>query len=523
MDPFPPLGTIRRLVARGLVRDKEAGRSLPVEVPAPEALMPDDILPLLTGTARSAWLRLHTLILLRWLAVFGQSAAVLVAALGLGLDLRLDLCFAAIGAAAAFNLVAMRLGEGNRRLSEGEATVTLGFDLCQLGALLYLSGGLANPFALLLLAPVTISASVLTLRVTVLLGILASTIITALVLFHRPLTLASGEVLALPPLLTVGTWASLVVGMLFLAMYARRVTEETFSMSQALAATQLALAREQQITAMGALVAAAAHELGTPLATIKLVAAELADELADRPEQREDALLIGTQADRCRDILRSMATDGRDDAQVHVAPLSRLVEEAAAPHVDRGIRVITRIEGGLVEEGPPTQPELQRLPEIVQGLRNLVQNAVDFARAHVWIDLDWSATEIRVAIGDDGPGFPPELIGRVGEPFLRARAQPAPLAKSRPGYDGMGLGLFIAKTLLERTGAQLAIAQGSAAPAEARLAGPPEFSRPPGAVVTVTWPRARIEAGRPGRAPSLAPDAAPAAFPAGAAPAGLPL
>jgi two-component system, sensor histidine kinase RegB len=384
--------------------------------------MPEKALLLVSGAARSAWLRLHTIILLRWLAVFGQSAAVLLAALGLGLDLRLDLAFTAIAAAAAFNLVATRFGTGNRRLTETEAMLTLAFDLCQLGTLLYLSGGLANPFALLMLAPVTISASVLTLRATVFLGILASAIITALVLLHRPLTLATGEVLVLPPLLTVGVWASLLTGMVFIAIYARRVTGETFSMSQALAATQLALAREQQITALGGVVAAAAHELGTPLATIKLVASELADELADRPE-REDAKLIGTQADRCRDILKSMATHVRDDAQVHVAPLSRLVEEAAAPHVDRGIRVITRIEGGLVEEGPSWQPDIARLPEIVQGLRNLVQNAVDFARAHVWIDLDWSATEIRVAIGDDGPGFPPELIGRIGEPFLRPAAR----------------------------------------------------------------------------------------------------
>jgi two-component system, sensor histidine kinase RegB len=498
MDFPEPLETIRRLVARGPEGDKGGPGSRPLDDPAAGTEMADDLLPLVTGAGRSAWLRLHTIILLRWLAVFGQSAAVLVAALGLGLNLRLDLCFAAIGAAAVFNVVATRFAAGNRRLSEAEATVTLAFDLCQLGTLLYLSGGLANPFALLLLAPVTISASVLSLRATVLLGILASAIITALVLVHAPLTLASGEALILPPLLTVGTWASLVTGMVFIASYARRVTGETLSMSQALAATQLALAREQQITALGGVVAAAAHELGTPLATIKLVATELADELADRPSERDDARLIGTQADRCRDILRSMATHVRDDAQVQAAPLSRVVEEAAAPHADRGIRIITRIEGGLVEEGPPWQPDVLRLPEVIQGLRNLVQNAVDFAESHVWIDLDWTASQVRVAIGDDGPGFPPELVGRIGEPFLRPRPH---ALKERPGYDGMGLGLFIAKTLLERTGATLAVGQGCDEPAVARLAGPPEFSRPTGAVVAVAWPRSRIEAVRPGRAP----------------------
>jgi two-component system, sensor histidine kinase RegB len=498
-------------VARGLQSDKAVTRSQDVDTGrtgSPEMVAGDlhgaemsmyqEALPLMTRAERGTWLRLRTLILLRWFTVFGQSSTVLVAAFGLGVDLRLDLSFAIIGAAALFNLLFIRMGAEHRRLTEREATVSLLFDLCQLGALLYLTGGLANPFALLLLAPVTISASVLSLRATVLLGLVASVITTGLAIDSVPLRLATGEVLQLSPLLTVGTWASLTIGTVFLAIYARRVTGETFSMSQALAATQLALAREQQITALGGVVAAAAHELGTPLATIKLVASELADELADRPEQREDARLIGTQADRCRDILRAMGSGAKEDASVRVAPLSRLVEEAAAPHAERGIRIITRVEGGLVEEGPRRQPELHRLPEIVQGLRNLVQNAVDFARSHVWIDLDWNATEIRVAIGDDGPGFPPELIGRVGEPFLRGRAQiGTQINTERPGYDGMGLGLFIAKTLLERTGARLSIANGSADPAETRLAGPPEFSRPPGAVITVVWPRATIESGRP--------------------------
>jgi len=462
--------------------------------------MSEPDLSVFTAAERSAWLRLRTLLLLRWLAVFGQSAAVLVAAFGLGLDLPLALCALAIGASAAVNLVARLVSPENRRLSERGAVTVLLFDLFQLGFLLFLTGGLANPFALLMLAPVTISASVLSLRATILLGAAATAIITALVLTHVPLRLADGAPLGPPRILMVGTWASLVIGVVFLAIYARRVTGETFSMSQALTATQMALDREQRITALGGVVAAAAHELGTPLATIKLVSTELAEELADRPDQREDALLIRSQADRCRDILRAMGTRGMEDAQVASAPLSSVVEEAAAPHADRGVRIITRVEGAPVEDGPPRQPELARRPEIIQGLRNLVQNAVDFARTTVWIDLDWTPDELRVAIGDDGPGYPPDLIGRLGEPYVRRRAP----ARERPGYEGMGLGLFIAKTLLERSGAALAFANGSAAPEAARPAGPAEFSRPTGAVVSVVWPRRSTGGGaRPaGVAPS---------------------
>lgn len=463
------------------------------DIPDPGA---DPSLSLFTDAARSAWMRLRTMIVLRWLAVSGQTAAVLLAHFGLGLRLPLGLCAIVIGASVVSNLTAALITPRNRRLSEAEAALVLAFDLCQLGALLFLTGGLGNPFALLMMAPVTISASVLTLRATVLLALVAMAIITGLVLLHMPLRLASGLDLAPPPILMVGTWASLVIGILFQAIYARQVTTETFSMSQALSATQMALGREQRITALGGVIAAAAHELGTPLATIKLVSTELAEELAAGPAQcsdlREDALLIRDQADRCRDILRSMGPRGKDDTHVHYAPISSVVEEAAAPHAARGIRIITRVEGAPVEEGSGTQPELARRPEIIQGLRNLIQNAVDFARTTVWIDIDWTQSKLRVVIGDDGPGYPNELLGRIGDPFIRRRGGSP---RERPGYEGMGLGLFISKTLLARTGAELSFGNGSENPREARLAGPAEFSRATGAVAAVVWPRARVSRG----------------------------
>jgi two-component system sensor histidine kinase RegB len=430
--------------------------------------------------ARSEWLRLRTLILLRWLAAAGQSAAVLVATFGLGIGLPHLAVALAIGASVLFNVVAMAVAPRNRRLSEREAVLSLLFDLCQLGTLLYLTGGLGNPFALLIMAPVTISAAALTRRATVLLAVTAIGIITLLAGYSVPLRLASGEVLAVPPVLAAGTWTALVIGTAFLAIYARRVAHETFSMSQALAATQMALAREQQLSALGGVVAAAAHELGTPLATIKLAATELVDDLAAQPALQEDAALIGAQADRCTEILRAMGPQGKQDALVRSAPFSSVVEEAAAPHADRGIRIVTRIEGVA-----QSQPAMARSPEIVQGLRNLVQNAVDFASTTVWIDLDWDASELRLRIGDDGPGYPPELIGRIGDPFVRKR----PAAVERPAYTGMGLGLFIAKTLLERSGARVRF--GNAA------AGVRGETRPSGAIVMVAWPRARVAPGPP--------------------------
>ncbi|NBX42843.1 MAG: sensor histidine kinase, partial [Rhodobacteraceae bacterium] len=299
---------------------------------------------LFADDARSNWVRLETLLLLRWLAIIGQTITVAIAAYFIGLRVELGLCFLAIGASVISNLVAMAIFPRSQRLSDRDAMLTLLFDLTQLGFLLFLTGGLNNPFALLILAPVTISATALTLGSTVMLGGIAIGLITVLAFYHVPLRSLDGSVLQIPPLFLLGFWTAIVIGIVFLSSYARRVTKETHSMNQALLATQMALAREQKLTDLGGVVAAAAHELGTPLATIKLVSSELADELAEalanRPDLFEDAKLIRDQADRCRDILHSMGRAGKDDLQMRSAPFGEVLREAAEPHADRGIDLL---------------------------------------------------------------------------------------------------------------------------------------------------------------------------------------
>ena len=448
------------------------------------------------SAARSKWLRMRTLIMLRWLAISGQVIVIFIANRLLEIDLRLDLCATAVGVSTAFNIVATIVFPANNRLSERNAVLTLLFDLFQLAFLLFLTGGLSNPFIVLMLAPVIISATALTLWATITIGFIFVSLISLLLWFHIPLVTNSGELILLPELLTYGTWAALIISGVFLSGYAYRVTEETYSMSEALTATQLALGREQRLTALGGVVAAAAHELGTPLATIKLVAGELADELAEHQHLVEDAQLIGEQADRCRDILRDMGRVGKDDTHLHHAPILAVVEEAAEPHMDRSKRIMIRIDGAPHTENVPDQPQIPRQAEIIHGLRNLIQNAVDFAAARVWVDVGWDDQEIRIHVGDDGLGYPTDVIDKIGDPFVRKRQEKHKLRSSRPGYEGMGLGLFIAKTLLERSGARLTFANGTETPGKTpRLPlGPPEFARPPGAIVEVVWRRSDLEA-----------------------------
>lgn len=434
--------------------------------------------------SRGDWVRLRTLLALRWLAIVGQVVAIGVSWRFFGIAIDALPVFSVIAVAVAANLVSALVFPQNRRLSEAEALAVLAFDSCQLAALLYLTGGLNNPFALLLLAPTTVSATALNDLSTAAIGALTIVLVTLLAWAHEPLRFAGGAVIAMPDLLAFGFWLAIVIGVIFLALYARRVSAELHAMSDALLATQMALAREQKLTDLSGVVAAAAHELGTPLATIKLASSELADELTGRPDLLADARLIGAQADRCRDILRSMGRAGKDDLHMRAAPLQAVVEEAAEPHRHRNATLFIQSHGA-----GGSQPLILRRPEIIHGLRNLIQNAVDFARGSVWIDLDWSADSVTLTITDDGPGFPPQLIGRIGDPFMRSRARPDGADPARAHYEGMGMGLFIAKTLLERTGARLDFSNAS----DPFLS---EEERPArsGARVEVRWPRDLVAA-----------------------------
>lgn len=430
--------------------------------------------------------RLRTLVTLRWFAVLGQTAAVFVATYVFDIQIDAALAALAITASVLANGICYFGYPTNKRLSEVEAALWLLFDILQLAALLYLTGGLNNPFAMLALAPVTISATFMLTRSTVFLGLVAITMLTVISRNNIPLTDSTGTELALPLLFQFGFWIALLISLVFLALYARQVTTEMTAMNEALLATQLALSREQKLTDLGGVVAATAHELGTPLATIKLVSSELKEELSDRPDLFEDATLIGSQADRCRDILQSMGRAGKDDLHVRAAPIETVIREAADPHVHRGKTVTFAIlPGGGAH---PTQPIILRRPEIIHGLRNLIQNAVDFSESCVNIDIMWTDNRVQIQISDDGKGFPPSVIGRLGDPYVTRRKQSEDRAR-RPGYKGMGLGLFIAKTLLERSGAYIEFSNS-------RRHGHSGWSGQAtgGAVVLVTWPRDRLQA-----------------------------
>ncbi|MBT0957718.1 ActS/PrrB/RegB family redox-sensitive histidine kinase [Alphaproteobacteria bacterium KMM 3653] len=461
--------------------------------------MQDSTLGLFDAPGRSHWIRLRTLIVLRWIAIAGQITALVIAMQVVGLQLEIGLCLVAIATSVIANLISMFIFPESRRLSDTEALLMLLFDVSQLAFLVYLCGGLNNPFALLILTPVIIAATTLKLQSVLIIALATIGLTTLVSLFYIPLRDANGMVLAIPPIFAFGFWVALVIGISFTSLYARRVSMEIHAMSDALLATRMALAREQKLTDLGGVVAAAAHELGTPLATIKLVSSEMRDDISDmrHPPKTliEDIDLIQEQTERCRYILRSMGRAGKDDTHLRQAPLSAIIDEAAEPHRDRGKSVL--IHASPYPGGPEKQPILHRRPEIIHGLRNLIQNAVDFAASTIWIESHWTATHLTLRVSDDGPGFPPHLLGRIGDPFVGHRRS-AQNSAERPEYEGMGLGLFIAKTLLERSEGELTFANGSS-----DTTGPRR-----GAVVELRWPLSTVAVPRGAESLPLGPNMA---------------
>ncbi len=416
--------------------------------------------------------RLDTLVRLRWLAIIGQTTAVLAVYYGLDFELPIYACLAAIALAAWLN-VALRLRfHLTQRLEPDRAAWLLAFDIAELAVLLFLTGGLQNPFAFMFLGPVLLSATALPPRYTLTLGAFAVGCATVLVFVHYPLPWDSDDPLHLPPIYMMGVWLCILLAIGFIGVYAWQITEESRQLSEALAATELVLAHEQHLSQLDGLAAAAAHELGTPLSTISVIARELERAIAPSAPHGDDVRLLREQATRCRDILAKLTELSAGGEPFDRMPLTALIEEVVAPHRNFGIAIAVNTPSDRGAE-----PVGARNPAILYGLGNILENAVDFAANKAAVDVHWDEQTVDVTISDDGPGFAPEILGRIGEPYVTSRHhQPDDTSEES---TGLGLGFFIAKTLLERSGATVSF-QNRPAPER-------------GAIVRLSWSRSDFE------------------------------
>lgn len=418
----------------------------------------------------SRLVRLDTVLRLRWLAILGQLAAIFIVVQGLGFDLPIIPCFAVIGVAAAINIAMQLLYPTVHRLTPPAAAALLGSHIAELATLLFLTGGLQNPFSFLFVAPVLISATALPPRLTLTLAAFAIACMSVLGFFHLPLPWNDDDPLVLPQIYMFAVWLSIVLVIGVTSLYAFQVTEESRKLSDALAATELVLSHEQHLTQLDGLAAAAAHELGTPLSTITLIVRELERGVDPASAMGDEIRTLREQTQRCRDILSKLTQLSSNDAHFDRMPLSSLIEEVVAPHRDFGIAIKVRVPQTEADE-----PVAMRNPAILYGIGNILENAVDFARTAVEVDTWWNEESVDILIADDGPGIAPDILKRIGEPYLSRRTE------GRAG--GLGLGVFIARTLLERSGATVTF----------RNRVFPDH----GAVVHLSWPRPRFETTAP--------------------------
>lgn len=427
-----------------------------------------------SGVPRRGRLRVRTLTTLRWMAVTGQTIAVLVVAYALKLPTPVAACLAVIALAAWLNVLVSLAVSGQRLATDNEAAAHIAFDILQLSALLYLTGGIINPFSLLLVGPTVLAAATLPARQVVLLAMLAIAACVFLAITSLPLPSPNAEPYDPPLLNRIGAILAQVLGIAFTSAYAWYAAQEAARMELALDTAHTVLAREQRLSALGALAAAAAHELGTPLATISIVAKEMSRNSPAGP-LKEDADLLIVQAERCRDILFRLTRAPETTDAVHQRmSLLQVVQESIAPHARRPD---VRVEAVVAGPHGEAAPEIWRLAEVLHALTAFVENAVDFARSEILVTARFDPRHIAVEVRDDGPGFSPEVLTKLGEPYVTSR----PGEAMRSGHVGMGLGFFIAKTLLERTGAAVDFRNG----------------RRGGAVITARWRREAIEAPAP--------------------------
>ena len=393
-------------------------------------------------------LRRKTLVALRWGAIIGQTLALLVVSQFLGFSYPVLACGLTILASVIVNLAVTFSLPLDRRVSDFEAYMQLGFDTWQLSGLLWLTGGITNPFSILFLAPVVTAATTLSRWVVLALGSMSLTLSLALVFVHQPLPWSPEGSFDLPHIYKIGIWMAIFVGSIFTSLYAWRTTNESRKMAFALAATEARLAEEQKLTALGGLAAAAAHELGTPLATIQVVAKEMSREVDPGSPLGEDAALILSQSQRCRDILEQLSQRGDEGDMIHdaLAP-EDLLEEVAEPFIRRKKDIVISCDG------TGTEPVLRRQAELLYALKNYIDNAVDFAASRVELSAVWDLDTLNIFIDDDGKGFDPTLKGRLGQPYASTRKQ----ARTA---GGLGLGVFISGRLIERTGGTVCTHQG---------------------------------------------------------------
>ena len=381
---------------------------------------------------------------LRYIAIFGQFLAINIVFFYLGLPFPIQLSYIIIFIGLLTNLY-LQFGIRINQLKDFYAAIFLVFDLIQLSILLYLTGGIFNPFCFLLIIPAIVSSTFLSMGTTIILGMITTLLLLTISFFYLPLPGEEMNLLHFPDFYKTGIVISIFIGLIFLSYFGIRFAGETKKRSEALNKLQEVISKEYELESLGGQAAAAAHSLGTPLATISVVAKELKKEIGSNKEISNDIDLLISQTKRCSEILKQISKKQiEEDVFLSSIKFEDLLEE-----IINSFKETSSKEIDLDSEDDKNKINIERTPEIIYGLRNFIGNAVKFSKSKVKINLKSDSQKIEIKINDDGPGIPDDVIDKIGEPYIKSKSTELNL------NSGLGLGTFLGKTLLERQGAIL--------------------------------------------------------------------
>ena len=385
-----------------------------------------------------------TLTILRYIAIFGQFLAVNIVFFYLNLKFPIKETYIVIFIGLLTNLFLQFRVKVNQ-LKDTFASLFLLYDLFQLSALLYLTGGILNPFSILMIIPTIVSSTFLSMGTTIILGLITSLLLFIISFTHLPLPGLDTNIFAVPNYYTIGILISILIGLIFLSYFGIRFAGETKKRSEALNKLQEVISKEYELESLGGQAAAAAHSLGTPLATITVVAKELKKEIGNDKEYSKDIDLLISQTKRCSEILKKISKKQiEEDKFFSSTKLENLLEEIINSFKETSSKEIT-----LVSDNDKNKIDIRRSAEMIYGLRNFIGNAIKFSKSKVDIFLMSNNKEIKIVVNDDGPGFPNDIVEKLGEPYIKSRSP------ELSTNSGLGLGTFLGKTLLERQNAKL--------------------------------------------------------------------
>ena len=391
-----------------------------------------------------------TLTILRYIAIFGQFIAINIVFFYLNLKFPIKECYLIIIAGLLSNLFLQFKIKVNQ-LKDTYASLFLLYDLFQLSALLYLTGGILNPFSILLIIPTIVSSTFLSMGTTIILGIITSFLLFLLSYTYLPLPGLDLNIFDAPSFYKQGVLIAILIGLIFLSYFGIRFAGETKKRSEALNKLQEVISKEYELESLGGQAAAAAHSLGTPLATISVVAKELKKEIGDNKDFSKDIDLLISQSKRCSEILKKISKKQmKEDIFLSYIKFEDLLDEIIISFKETSSKKINLIIGN-----DKNKIAIQRTPEIIYGLRNFIGNAVKFSKSAVNISLKSDKQLVEIKINDDGPGIPEDIIEKIGEPYIKSKS------KELSPNSGLGLGTFLGKTLLERQGAKLLFRRNS--------------------------------------------------------------